>query len=134
MHDVADANKHVVEDYFSRMAAGDPAAADLLADDVRWLVPQSSSMAGTHEGKPAVLAMMAKGVGAYSSDVPFEIDVQRLVGEDDWVCAQVEIRAAARDGTPYRNHYHFAMRVCDGRLVEVREYVDTAYVRDTLGI
>ncbi|MCA9510811.1 MAG: nuclear transport factor 2 family protein [Myxococcales bacterium] len=128
------ANKQVVRDYFARMAAGDATAADLLADDVTWWVPQSSSLAGTHAGKPAVLAMMAGGVDAYASDVPFEIDVERLVAEDDWVCAQVELRAAARDGTPYRNQYHFAMRVRDGRLVEVREYVDTLYVSRTLGI
>lgn len=127
-------NKQVVIDYFARMAAGDPGATELLADDVVWWVPQSSSLAGEHAGKPAVLAMMASGVDAYSRDVPMTIDVQRLVAEGEWVCAQVELRAAARDGTPYRNDYHFAMRVRDGKLAEVREYVDTLYVQRTLGI
>ena len=63
-----------------------------------------------------------------------EIDVAALVAEGERVCAEVELRAAAADGSPYCNQYHFAFRVRDGRIVEVREYVDTKYVHDVLGL
>lgn len=128
------ANKEAVRAYFARMAAGDAAASDAFAEDVTWWVPQGSSLAGTYSGKPAVLKMMGAGVGAYSAEVPFEIDIQRLLAEDDWVHAQVELSAAASDGTPYCNQYLFAVRLRDGFFVEVREYVDTKYVNETLGL
>lgn len=128
------ANKDAVCDYFARMSAGDPAASEIFAEDVSWWVPQGSSLAGTYRGKKAVLEMMGAGVSAYSPDVAFEIDVQRLLAEEDWVHAQVELAAAARDGTPYRNQYLFAVRLRDGLFVEVREYVDTKYVNDILGL
>ena len=127
-------NKQRVTAYFAAIAAGDPATPEFLADDVSWWVPQGSSMGGTYEGKEAVLGLMGQGVDAYSPDVPMQIDVLRLVAEDDWVCAMVELRAAASDGRPYRNDYHFAFRLRDGRFVEVREYVDTKYTSDTIGI
>lgn len=127
-------NKDAVRAYFARMAAGDPNVSDAFADDVSWWVPQGSSLAGMYVGKPAVLEMMGAGVGAYSTEVPFEIDIQRLLAEDDWVHAQLELRAAARDGTPYCNQYLFAVRLRGGLFVEVREYVDTKYVNETLGL
>ena len=127
-------NKRVVRGYFDSVASADGKALDWLSDDVVWWVPQGSSLRGTHRGKAAVVELMERGVGAYSTEVPMEIEVRRLVAEDDWVCAQVEIRAAARNGAPYVNQYHFAFRVRDGRIAEVNEYVDTRYVYETLGL
>jgi ketosteroid isomerase-like protein len=131
---VIDQNKQVVRRYFASVASGDGKALDWLADDVAWWVPQGSSLGGTYHGKPAVMELMARGVGAYAPDVAMEVEIRQLVAEGDRVCAEVELRAAAADGTPYCNRYHFAFRLRDGRIVEVSEYVDTRYVHDTLGL
>jgi ketosteroid isomerase-like protein len=127
-------NKETVRRYFERMAAGDPSATDLLADDVRWWVPQGSSMAGTYEGKPSVLELMGRGVDLYASDPPMRTTLEQLVAEGDWVCVQLVIDAKTATGLDYHNHYHFAFRLRGGSIVEVKEYVDTKYVHDVLGI
>lgn len=131
---MAEVNKQVVRAYFEAVSTRTSDPLDHLADDVVWWVPQGSSLGGTYEGKAAVAELMAGGVDAYASDVPMVIDVRQLVAEDDWVCARVEITAAAKDGTPYHNHYHFAFRVADGRIREVHEFVDTRYVHQVLGL
>ena len=127
-------NKQVVRGYFASIASADGKALDWLSDDVQWWVPQGSSIGGTYAGKAAVIELMERGIGAYDPAVPMEVEIRQLVAEDDWVCAQVELTAAARDGSPYRNRYHFAFRLRSGRIVEVNEYVDTKYVHDTLGL
>ena len=129
-----EANKDVVRGYFQRVASGDESVLDELTDDVRWWVPQGSSLGGTYEGKAAVAELMQGGVGAYASDVPMKIEVGLLVAEGDWVCAQVELSAGTPDGRAYRNHYHFAFRIRDGAIAEVKEYVDTHYVHEMLGL
>ncbi len=127
-------NKKIVRSYFESVTRGDGKALDWLADDVRWWVPQGSSLGGTYEGKAAVIELMERGVGAYSPEVPLAIEIFQLVAEDEWVCAQIELSAGTRDGRPYQNRYHFAFRLQGGRIVEVNEYVDTRYVYETLGL
>jgi len=123
-------NKALVREYFRRMQAGEATVADLMADDVTWWVPQSSELGGTHCGKAAVLALMAKGVDLYQ--LPLSVSIEEMVAERDSVCVQLAIEAKTAAGRPYRNDYHFAFRVRDGRIAAVREYVDTKYASELL--
>lgn len=125
-------NKQLIEEYFRKVERGDPTTPDALADDVTWWVPPGSDMAGSYEGKAAVLEMFAKGVGLYSQTDPMLIRVEKLVAEGDTVCAQVVIEAKTASGKPYRNHYHFAFALRDGVIASVKEYVDTQYAHDVL--
>ena len=123
-----DTNKALIRDYFARMSSGDPTIPDLLAEDVTWWVPQSSPLAGLHEGRDAVLALMGSGVELYDANSPMEVDIEEMVAEGDTVCVQTTISAKTAQGEPYENHYHFVFRVRGGRIAAVKEYVDTLYV------
>jgi ketosteroid isomerase-like protein len=123
-------NKALVREYFRRVQAGDPALPELFAEDVTWWAPQSSPLGGTHRGRAAVLALMGKGVDLYQ--LPLRMEIEEVVAERDWVCVQLVIEAKTAAGLPYRNDYHFAFRVRDGRIAQVREYVDTQYVAERL--
>jgi ketosteroid isomerase-like protein len=123
-------NKALVHEYLRRMQAGEATVADLLAEDVTWWVPRSSELGGTHRGKAAVLALMARGVDLYQP--PLRVTVEEMVAERDSVCVQLVIEAKTAAGRPYRNDYHFAFRVRDGRIAAVREYVDTKYASELL--
>jgi len=131
---MSDDNKQIVRRYFSSLATGDGRAFECLSEDVEWWVPQGSSLGGTYRGKAAVVELMERGVGAYSPDVPMQIEIRQLVAEEEWVCAQIELSAATRDSRPYCNRYHMAFRLRAGRIVEVNEYVDTRYVHEMLGL
>jgi hypothetical protein len=123
-------NKALVREYFRRMQAGEAAVADLMTDDVTWWVPHSSELGGTHRGKAAVLAMMGKGVDLYQP--PLRVTIEEMVAEREQVCVQLVVEAKTAAGLPYRNDYHFAFRVRDGRIAGVREYVDTKYASELL--
>ena len=123
-------NKALVREYFRRMQAGEPTVAEMMADDITWWVPQSSELGGTHRGKAAVLELMGKGVDLYQ--LPLEVEIEEMVAERDWVCVQLTVTAKTAAGRPYRNDYHFAFRLRDGKLAAVREYVDTQYAQELL--
>ena len=126
------ANKAVVHEYLRAMSSGDPRLPELLTEDVTWWVPPSSPLGGLREGKAKVLELMASGVGLYDMTVPFEIEVEAVVGDGDWVAVQMVMSARTAKGQPYRNHYHFAFRLRDGKICAVKEYVDTLYAQRML--
>jgi len=123
-------NKALVREYFRRMQAGEATVADLMTDDVTWWVPASSELGGTHRGKASVLALMGKGVDLYQ--LPLQVVIEAMVAERDSVCVQLVVEAKTAAGRPYRNDYHFAFRVRDGKIAGVREYVDTKYASEFL--
>jgi ketosteroid isomerase-like protein len=123
-------NKALVREYFRRMQAGDPTVAEMMTEDVTWWVPQSSELGGTHRGKAAVLALMGKGVDLYQ--LPLRVEIEEMVAERDQVAVQLVVEAKTAAGLPYRNDYHFAFRIRDGKLASVREYVDTKYAQELL--
>ena len=123
-------NKAVVAEYFRRMQAGDPTVAEMMDDEITWWVPQSSELGGTHRGKAKVLELMGKGVDLYQ--LPLKIVVEETVAERDWVAVQLVVEAKTAAGRPYRNDYHFAFRIRNGKVVAVREYVDTQYAKELL--
>jgi len=123
-------NKALVREFLRRMQAGEPTVAELLDDEVTWWVPQSSELGGTHRGKAKVLELMGTGVDLYQP--PLLVSVEEMIAERDWVCVQLVIDAKYAKGVPYRNDYHFAFRVRNGKLVAVREYVDTLYAKELL--
>jgi hypothetical protein len=125
-----EANKALVREYFRRMQAGEATVAEMMADDITWWVPQSSELGGTHRGKAAVLALMGKGVDLYQ--LPLKVEIEEMVAERDQVCVQLVVEAKTAAGLPYRNDYHFAFRIRDGKLAGVREYVDTKYAQELL--
>ena len=129
---MSEANKEAVRRYLSAMASGDSSLSDLLSDDVSWWVPPSSPLGGLKEGKARVLELMASGVGLYDMSVPFEIEVEAVVAEGDWVAVQMVMNARTAKGQPYHNHYHFAFRLRDGKICAVKEYVDTLYAQRML--
>jgi ketosteroid isomerase-like protein len=120
-------NKEIVRRFFDAMRRGDPALPDLLTEDVSWWVPPGANLGGLYEGKAGVLGLMARGVDLYDRSTPMRVEIEALVAEGDQVCVQLVIEARTARGEDYRNHYHFAFRLRDGRIAGVKEYVDTLY-------
>jgi ketosteroid isomerase-like protein len=128
----ASENKETIRRYFQAVGSGDfDTVVATFADDVVWWVPPSSPMAGTYEGKEAVLGMFARGTGLYAPE-PMTIEIEGLTAEDDRVAAEVVISATTAKGAPYRNHYHFLFELGGGQIRSVKEYVDTLYAQRTL--
>lgn len=123
----AETNKNLVRRFFDAMSRGDASLPDLMADDVAWWVPPGANLGGLYEGKAKVLALMASGIDLYDRNTPMKVEIEQLVSEGEWVTVQMVLSARTARGEDYRNHYHFAFRVRDGRIALVKEYVDTLY-------
>jgi ketosteroid isomerase-like protein len=125
-------NKALIREYLARVESGDPRLAELLDDDVLWWIPAGSRLGGTLRGRAKVLEVMTGALALYSRDHPFRIEVEQVVAEEDWVCVQFVIDARTASGRDYRNSYHIAFELRDGRIVRVKEYIDTAYANERL--
>jgi len=125
-------NKRLVRRYFEAMRSDSSGLPELLAEDVTWWAPSSSALGGLWAGRQAVLDRMASGAGLYDSGHPMDVTIEQMVAEDDWVSVQMTLEARTARGEPYRNHYHFAFRIEDRRIREVREHLDTLYAQQKL--
>jgi ketosteroid isomerase-like protein len=128
----AASNREIVMRYLELMRAGAPEIEALFADEVCWVTPQSSPVGRRHEGKQAVLRLMAGGIALYDRTKPMTVEVEALAAEGDRVFVELTIEATTRSGQPYCNHYVFVFRLHDEKIVEVHEHVDTLYAQRML--
>ena len=59
--------------------------------------------------------------------------IDALIAEGDMVVALTKGQAETPDGTPYNNTYCQVIRIADGKIAEVTEYMDTALVDAVFG-
>ena len=125
-------NLALVDRYFELLQKGDPGIADLFANDARWLAPQAGPLGRCHEGRVAVLALMASGIGLYDSSHPMQIERTACLAGDELVYIEMTIRATTKGGEAYENHYVMVFQLRGNRIAEVREYVDSLYAQRLL--
>ena len=126
-------NKQVVIDFYESAARGDmDRCFELLADDIAWTNIGSTRLSGTYQGKQELVERL---LGPLFSQLRAGIRsrIERLVGEEDIVVAQTSGIAETLDGTPYNNTYCQVIRLREGKIVEVKEYLDTALVNEVFG-
>ena len=126
-------NKQVVLDFYDAGARGDmDACFALLADDVTWTNIGSTKFSGTYIGKQAIAEDL---LGPLFSRLKAGISsqIERLTAEDDIVVAQTSGTAETTDGKPYNNTYCQVIRIQNGQIVAVKEYMDTALIDSVFG-
>ena len=101
------------------------AAIDLLAPDATWWVigdPAKVRVSGL-KNRPRIERMLANLRGVFPDGMQGSID--GVTAEGERVAIEARSTAQAANGLVYRNHYHFLVQVRGGRVVHVREYMDT---------
>ena len=58
--------------------------------------------------------------------------IHHLTAEDDRVAVEAESAGKHISGKFYNNKYHFLMRFRDGKLVQLKEYMDTEHITEVL--
>ena len=123
-------NKEAVEFFFSNLNNGNFAAAfEKVADDVAWWIPGTLPFSGTKD-KKGYMAIVERIRGGFPGGLVFEI--KSLVGEDEKVAAEVESMGRHANGKTYANKYHFLFAFKDGRVIGVKEYMDTLHLKDLI--
>ncbi len=98
-----------------------------VADDVDWTVQGTHPLAGHYRGKAAFLAgTFAKLARVLRDDA--QLSVVNVMVSGDWAIVDLRADATAKNGMRFDNSFCWLARFHDGKIVEVRAYLDSALV------
>lgn len=132
--------KETVTALYAAYASRDPERiSELLHEDVVWVAPAGNatqvalglgkqSDAGAPDGSNnlghrMIVQFMAHNFGRLFSNVKNQF--LSLIGEGNLVIAEHRLSGELPNGRSYVNDYCFAFEVRDGKVVKIREYMDT---------
>ena len=122
-------SKQVIERYVAALVAGDePTIRDSFADDATWWLGGDLPISGTWNGRDAIMDGFLATAMTYYEPGSVNIEVTGMLADGDQVTLEWTSRArTAAAGEPYENFCIGVFTVRDGRIVAVREYMDTHY-------
>jgi uncharacterized protein len=123
-------NKALTRAFVDAIGRGDTEAIlESYAEDGRVITMGRTLISGTYP-KAQIAALAGQVLQAFPQGLEFTIHA--LTAEEDRVAVMAESSGPHVSGRHYHNHYHFLFRWRDGKLVELREYMDTELVTDIL--
>lgn len=126
----AEENKKVVLDFLENLSAGNAAAImNTLADSATWWVAGNFPLSGTKT--KAQFGELIGGLGE-NIDGGLRVTPTGVTAEGDRVAVEAESYAKMKNGKTYQNKYHFLFLVRDGKIQQVKEYLDTMHANDVL--
>lgn len=117
-------NIQTVKDFFAAIGRGDrETLLALIADDIEWIIPgEDWPLAGTHRGLDGVADLLETA----SKSIETSTEPREFVAQGDRVLvvgfAKGKIKATNKT---FRDDWVFAITVRNGKLTNIREYVDT---------
>lgn len=99
--------------------------------DIAWHFPKSTAAASSgsdHHGLDAVMAMFGGDVGQFYEPSSMRFHYHSTTAEADRVHMHFSLEAKTANGQDYFNDYQSLFRFQDGKIIEVWEYFDTAYL------
>lgn len=125
-------NKAIMQEAFAGLAKGNGKPfVDLMADDFCWTIPGTTKWSKTYRGKQAVLADLMKPLFAQFANQYTNI-AQRILADGDYVVVECRGNVTTKTGKPYANEYCYVIRMADGKMRELKEYLDTELVAAAL--
>lgn len=123
-------NKAAVRSFFAAMNAGDgEAIADAYAEDGEVWTMGRTLISGRY-GREQIRAAAGSIFEAFPQGIRFEL--LDMVAEGDKVAVEATSHGLHVSGQVYTNEYHFLFEFRDGRLLRLKEYMDTERVTDIL--
>jgi hypothetical protein len=128
-------NERLVLRFFEVLSAGDlEAVRDLLHEEVTWK-PQIRDVpgAGVHRGKKGIVDDFLRPIrGLFRPGDP-KVIVDTIASKGSLVIAEARGIGKIADGRDYDNLYSWAFDLKDGKILAIREYMDSHYVINLLG-
>ena len=126
-------NKRLMEEIFAKVAVGDGSLfVAHLADEVVMRVTGKYSWSQTFHGKEALLRDLYGHVNALTN-APRKTIPLRFIADGDHVVIEARGEMQRKDGERYDNEYCLVFRLAAGKIVEMREYQDSALCERVLG-
>lgn len=124
-------NKAIAEAFFATFSTGNvPAILDALADGASWeVMGRLDGMSGRYARD--TFGALLQGATALYKAKALRITPHSMIAEGNKVAVEARGYAELIDGRIYAPDYHFVLTIADGKVAEVREYMDTAHAKDT---
>ncbi|MCR9105086.1 MAG: nuclear transport factor 2 family protein [Gammaproteobacteria bacterium] len=122
--------KAFVTDFFAAMNSGDvDAIVDAYADDGTLHTMGQTLISGIYSK-----AQIAASAGSIFEVFPrgLQFEIIDMVGQGNKVAVEATSEGVHVSGQTYSNQYHFLFEFQDGRLLRLKEYMDTERVTDVL--
>lgn len=125
--------ERVLRAYLDALTAGDlDAIAASFADDATWTLHGTLPLAGTRRGRAAIMDFLIGAGSLYRSGTQ-QFTFGDITAQGDRVVLEWRVQGiASATGLPYDNEYCGVFVVRDGRIAEVREYLDTQHAAEVL--
>lgn len=123
-------NKQRAEAFFAALSAGDiETMLGMYAPDATCWTSGRTLISGTLD-----LVQIAAGARAIFDAFPkgIRFTINAMTAEGERVAVEAESHGDHVSGRHYHNIYHFLLEFRDGRLLRLKEYMDTELVTDIL--
>lgn len=128
-----EANKQLVRDTWGAVSAGDvDGFMRRLADDVTWTFFGTHRFAGTFKGRDELVKQLFAPLGAELAD-GIKVHIDSLTAEGDRVVMEARGEALTKSGQSYNNNYCIVVTLREGKVAQVREYLDSELVTAVFG-
>ena len=122
MSSVTDQNKKITKEFFEALSTGSDKYLDFYSDDSIIWTAGNNAIGGTRT-KKEVVSFAQNILAAFPTGIKFNIT--GMTAEGDRVAVEISGEAIHASGETYNNQYHFLLRTQDGKILELKEYMDT---------
>ena len=123
-------DKQEVAALFAHLEQGDGVGFfEHVADDVDWTVEGTHPLAGRYRSKQAFLAATFEKLAKVLPQGA-QLATQNVMIDGAWAIVELRSMATAKNGMRFDNRYCWVCRFANGRIVEVRAYLDSALVAE----
>ena len=125
-------NRSIITEVMNALADGDGRPfVRTMADDFAWILEGTTPWSGRFEGKDVVRSQMLDPLFRQFATT-YRNQASKIIveGDDVVVLCNGDVETVA--GKRYNNSYCYVIRMRDGKMIELREYFDTALVERTL--
>lgn len=130
----AESNKAFIREIFDRLNAGDPTLwLDRMADDVVFSIIGTTKFSGVFNGKQDFLTRAMGVMQTLIVPGSASLHIEKLIAEDDHVVMLASGKAMTRSGQEHNNTYAMIFRIDGDKIIEVKEFIDTALVDRIFG-
>ncbi len=125
-------HKQIAATFFQHISAGNfqTALAMMNEDATYWILGRRDVIPSAGANDRARMERIFNAM-TERMDSPLQMRIKSAIGEGDRVAMEMESHGTLKNGRVYNNQYHLLMRIADGRIAEVREYLDTQHVLAT---
>jgi len=120
-------NVQIVKDTFAALGRGDMQGFQALsAEGIEWIIPGEWPLAGTHRGHAGVADLFRKASEMVEISL---LEPREFVAQGDRVLVAGFSRGRVKaTNRTFEDHWVFAFTIRNGKVTNIREYIDTLAV------